>query len=512
MKFLQNLFKRSSDEDADEDDEDFGSEDFVSNDDGSDVDEGVSTDVIIDDDDNFDSNNADNPDDDDDDVQDGDDDKKDKSRKLIFAGVGAGVLVIGIAAGSAVWMMGDGDTTKPPPPNDERIRLAIPPKSGSLNALTDQSDISPKSGSLNALTGQSDIPPEGEPAEDTGEDEQAQGEQTEAEQSGEATDGEQKDQGPSLLATPKADGDGGSLNALSGASGEGLIIPSVTSTSFRRTRNLQKAGPLASAPNKGLLETIEGIAKPLPKVDSSGRKPWEVYARPLTGSEKGQHVAVMVTGLGLSRAATMAAIRKLPPQVSLVFEPYGKNLEDWLLRARLAGHEVFVSLPMESTKFPNQDPGPMALTTTAQVADNLKRLQNILSSFGGYVGVVSTMGSKFSTADGQMKPILKEVKKRGLMFVDAAATSKSTAPTIAAEIELPVVKNNLVIDDPPTSKSIQDRFKRLETFASNNASAIAMVRPYPVSIHQLQAWTLTLAEKQLALVPVSSLVGKQRIK
>ena len=395
--------------------------------------------------------------------------------------------------------MGDGNTTKPPPPNDERIRLAIPPKSGSLNALTDQSDI----------------PPEGEPAEDTDEDEQAQGEQTETEQSEEATDGEQRNQGPSLLATQKADGDGGSLNALSGASGggaQGLIIPSVTSTSFRRTRNLQKAGPLASAPNKGLLETIEGIAKPLPKVDSSGRKPWEVYARPLTGSEKGQHVAVMVTGLGLSRAATMAAIRKLPPQVSLVFEPYGKNLEDWLLRARLAGHEVFVSLPMESAKFPNQDPGPMALTTTAQVADNLKRLQNILSSFGGYVGVVSTMGSKFSTADGQMKPILEEVKKRGLMFVDAAATSKSTAPTIAAEIELPVVKNNIVIDDPPASKSIQDRFKRLETFASNNASAIAMVRPYPVSIHQLQAWTLTLAEKQLALVPVSSLVGKQRIK
>ena len=56
MKFLQNLFKRSSDEDADEDDEDFGSEDFVSNDDGSDVDEGVSTDVIIDDDDDDDDN------------------------------------------------------------------------------------------------------------------------------------------------------------------------------------------------------------------------------------------------------------------------------------------------------------------------------------------------------------------------------------------------------------------------------------------------------------------------
>ncbi|MBL4575356.1 MAG: divergent polysaccharide deacetylase family protein, partial [Opitutaceae bacterium] len=277
-------------------------------------------------------------------------------------------------------------------------------------------------------------------------------------------------------------------------------------------KDLPKSGALSAAPIKALLEKVKGLPRPLPKIDKRGRKSWQAYARPLTGNEKGQHVGLMIIGLGLSRASTMAAIRKLPPAVSLVFDPYAKDLDDWLLRARLAGHEVFVSLPMESSKFPKQDPGPMALTTTVQVADNMKRLHSVLSSFGGYVGVVSTMGSKFSIADGQLKPILEEIKKRGLMYVDAASTSRSSAPTIAAEIDLPVVKNNVVLDDPPAASSIQRRLRRLETFVSKNATAIALARPYPVSIHQLQAWTKTLAEKKLVLVPVSSIVGKQFIE
>ena len=149
--------------------------------------------------------------------------------------------------------------------------------------------------------------------------------------------------------------------------------------------------------------------------------PWEVYARPLTGNEQGQRVGILVTGVGLSRAATMAAITKLPGEISLVFEPYAPDLNNWLLRARLAGHEVFVGLPMESENFPDEDPGPLALSTTVQVAENMNRLHSILSSFAGYVGVVSTMGSKFSEAEGQLKPILTELKKRGLMFVDGGA-------------------------------------------------------------------------------------------
>ncbi len=524
MKFLKKLFKRSSGEDEEED---FDDEDMDFGDD-----EEPSTVVIMDDDDH-------DPDDDslfgtgsqiegggddgpvggedeyavevDDEELDYDDEYDEdgagkrgegKSKKLMFVAAGVAVLVLGIAGGAAFWLMG-GETKQAEIAIPEgAVQMALPPRTGSLNAIEPETADRPPTPEKPA--GEAAAQPGADAAGQPGGAEGAPALET-AQQGGAAK--------PSLVATPGEAG-GGSLNALAGATSgvQGLILPSVTNASFGRVEDLGRGVPLATAPDKGLLEKVDGVAKPLPKIDSRGRKPWEAYARPLTGNEKGQHVALMIEGMGLSRAATIAAIRKLPAEVSLVFDPYAPDLEDWLLRARLAGHEVFVGLPMESGKFPNEDPGPLALTTTVQVAENLKRLRTVLGSFGGYVGVVSTMGSKFNTADGQLKPVLQEIKARGLMFVDATRGSKSSVPTLAAEIDLPVVKNNVLLDEPPASGTIQRNLRNLEAFVSKNATAIAMARPYPVTIHQLQAWTRTLAEKKLVLVPVSSLVGKQFIE
>ena len=291
------------------------------------------------------------------------------------------------------------------------------------------------------------------------------------------------------------------------------MIPSVTQASYRGIPDQAKRIPLANAPDRRLLETREGLEKPLPTTTKDGRrKPWEAYSRPLTGNEKGQRVGIMVTGLGLSRAATMAAILKLPGEVSLVFDPYAKDLDNWLLRARLAGHEVFVGLPMESENFPTEDPGPLALTTTVQVAENMNRLHQILSSFAGYVGAVSTMGSKFSTAEGQLKPILTELKKRGLMFVDGGVLARSAAPRIAAEIDLPRAKSNILLDAPPDSVSIKRKLNQLEKLIKQQSTAIGTARAYPSSIRGLAKWARGLSEKQLALVPVSAIANKQFIE
>ncbi|MEK9752977.1 MAG: divergent polysaccharide deacetylase family protein [Rhodospirillaceae bacterium] len=522
MGFLKKLFKRSSDDEDEDLDDDYGDDDDTP------------SAVVIMDDDEDDSSDADDDDSgpsiqerqlaalgaqmaEDDvslfgtgsQVEGGGDDgpvgKPGGKKKLMFIAAGVAVLVLGIAGGAAFWFMGGSPKKAAEAPIPEgAIQMALPPKAGSLNAVDSETGDRPPSLNQQVATGQQGAPAEGA---QPGGGEAAGQTQGQTQAPGAAA------QPAGILTMPEAGG-GGSLNALAGATSglQGLVLPSVTAASYGRAEDLQRGVPLAAAPDKGLLEKVDGVDKPLPKIDPRGRKPWEVYARPLTGSEQGQHVALMITGLGLSRAATIAAIRKLPAEVSLVFEPYAPDLEDWLMRARLAGHEVFVSLPMESGKFPNEDPGPLALTTTVQVAENIRRLRAVLGSFGGYVGVVSTMGSKFSVADGQLKPVLQVIMSRGLMYVDAPRGTKSSAPTLAAEIDLPVVKSNVLLDEPPASGTIQRNLRNLETFVSKNSTAIATARPYPVSIHQIQAWTRTLAEKKLVLVPVSSLVGKQFIE
>ena len=100
---------------------------------------------------------------------------------------------------------------------------------------------------------------------------------------------------------------------------------------------------------------------PIPKIGPKGRKPWKVYARTFDGKDARPRIAIIVMGMGLSRAATEAAISRLPGAVTLAFTPYAQALDDWASIARRSGHEVLLSLPMESRNVSNRRPWPISV-------------------------------------------------------------------------------------------------------------------------------------------------------
>src|SRR5690606_20971538 len=133
-----------------------------------------------------------------------------------------------------------------------------------------------------------------------------------------------------------------------------------------------------------------------------------------------------------------AAIERLPAAVTLSFSPYSRNLERWIALARAQGHEVMIDLPMEPTTFPNEDPGPQALLTSLPPQGNLDRLDWVLSRGSAYVGVAGSMGSRFTAAREAVEPVLREVKARGLMFLDRRTSEQSQVAALATEIGLPL--------------------------------------------------------------------------
>ena len=135
----------------------------------------------------------------------------------------------------------------------------------------------------------------------------------------------------------------------------------------------------------------------LPKICVDGRRPWQVYARPFNNSEPRPRVAIVLSGLGLSSAATESAIQGLPGGVTLAFHPYADNLQQWINLARAAGHEVLINLPLEPLDYPKDDPGPQALFTAFKPVENIERLNWALSRVTGYTGVSTHMGSRFTT-------------------------------------------------------------------------------------------------------------------
>jgi polysaccharide deacetylase 2 family uncharacterized protein YibQ len=268
--------------------------------------------------------------------------------------------------------------------------------------------------------------------------------------------------------------------------------------------------PLARVPDPALVE--QGAYGPLPRVSADGRRPWRVYARPFDARDERPRIAIIVTGLGLSQAATEAAITRLPGSVTLAFDPYAKGLDDWIPLAREAGHEVLLSLPMESANFPVHDPGPYALRTALAPAANLKRLEFVLSRLSGYVGVVTLMGSGFIATEEQVRPVLEALRGRGLLFVEAVRAPKTLAPEIAIEIGLPHVANDLLLDEDPSKASIDIRLAELEGIGRKRTTAVAMAAPNPATLERIAAWAATLEGKNLALAPVSAIALRQRTR
>src|SRR5688572_2463291 len=93
---------------------------------------------------------------------------------------------------------------------------------------------------------------------------------------------------------------------------------------------------------------------------------WQIYRAPAIAASDGKPlIAVVLSGLGRSATATDVAI-SLPAPLSLGFSSTARPFGDMLERARAAGHEVLVDLPMEG-EGAEPDPGPGALLTLLDV-------------------------------------------------------------------------------------------------------------------------------------------------
>ncbi|MGH6853664.1 MAG: divergent polysaccharide deacetylase family protein, partial [Methylocella sp.] len=176
---------------------------------------------------------------------------------------------------------------------------------------------------------------------------------------------------------------------------------------------------LPAAPDPRLIEqTPRG---PVPRIGADGARPSEVYARPAVSSggltPGAPRIALLIGGMGLAPRATEKAIASVPGAVTLGFAPYGADLAGESARARAAGHELVLQLPMEPFDFPRDNPGPHTLLAGAGKAANIDNLTWLMSRFTGYAGVANFLGGKFTADAKALAPVLREIAARGLFYV-----------------------------------------------------------------------------------------------
>ncbi|MFD1704537.1 divergent polysaccharide deacetylase family protein [Methylopila henanensis] len=298
--------------------------------------------------------------------------------------------------------------------------------------------------------------------------------------------------GPVIIAVPGANDGPAGASASGGAARSGS----------------GRSGP--GAVDKALLEDSRYGA--LPRIAPDGRRPLDLYARPAASAAGGgARVALLVTGLGVSRDATDEALRALPPEVSAAFLPYAGDVAEQIGRARQDGREVFVQAPMEPFDFPANDPGPQTLLTSLPASANLERLRWSLGRAAGYVGVTPLAGGRFLENADALQPMFAELARRGLMFVGAGGRG-DRSEAAAAQAGLPHAGGGAIaIDRAPDAAAIDAALARLENEAKAKPGVVSVgqLGASPLTLKRIAAWREGLAARGVTLVPVSAAAGAQ---
>ncbi len=245
------------------------------------------------------------------------------------------------------------------------------------------------------------------------------------------------------------------------------------------------------------------------------RPAWQRFQRPAAPASQPQ-LAILVTGLGLNKALTAAAILYLPPDISLSFSPYAPDLAAWIATARAHGHEILVDLPMESAA-PQDDPGSDGLRTGLKPSENSARLARILERTPQVVGVATSLGSRFLTDRSVLSPVLADLADRGLGIIEASPDPRLLVGELGTAARQPRAKATLAIDE---AKGRDDILRDLTSTADglrgtsqntgqntgqNTAPALIVVAPSPLSLALIASWCQQLPRQGLAPVPASNM-------
>ncbi len=368
-------------------------------------------------------------------------------RKKIPFGAIFGIAAVAIAAGLALWLVVVDDPQGGQP--SARVAIASPEQAVARSEIT---TVGVKSASGELLP-----PPDAKPAAD-------------------------QPEGADPIAGVAAPG-GDGVVARSGGEGEPAELP--------------------VKPDPALL--VDGPYGQLPRVAEDGRRPLDVYARPVPGLiASAPRVAIVVGGVGLSQTGTQEALRQLPPEVTLAFAPYGADLERWVTKARQDGHELLLQLPLEPFDYPDNDPGPHTLLTSLDSVKNIDRLHWLMARISTYVGVMTYMGARFTSEAASLDPVLADVAGRGLLFLDEGTSSRSVASDIARSRKTPFSRGDVVLDTAATEAEIDGRLAQLEQIARSRGMAVGTASALPVSIRRIAAWAKTLDARGITLVPISA--------
>jgi len=225
---------------------------------------------------------------------------------------------------------------------------------------------------------------------------------------------------------------------------------------------------------------------------------------PAKPARKGARVAIVIDDLGDSEQEALE-IARIPGPIALSILPFQNASREVLNLAQRWHKPAMLHMPMEPLEDTGKNAGPEALTCSMSPDQVSGALSRALDSLPGVVGVNNHMGSAFTARAELMEPALKELKRRGLFFLDSRTSGQSVGYQLGRELGLKSCERKIFLDNLQDPEMIAQKLSQLCRIAREEGSAIGIGHPYPETIRVLGEKIDELEIAGCKLVPIQEL-------
>lgn len=234
------------------------------------------------------------------------------------------------------------------------------------------------------------------------------------------------------------------------------------------------------------------------------------YIAPFDHTDTRPRIALIIKNLGLQESSTQKAVLELPPAITLAFSPYSNNLPFWIDQSREKRHESLIEIPMEAQNFSEIDPGPLALFNLRPWVDNIAVLNQITPAESSHLGFINAFGNRFLNDENRTRSFLSWVNDRDRVFIeDLEMQSNTLSASLADQMGLTYMATGMDVTATPTENEMTYAFRKLEDEARENGFAVATASAYPVTLEIIKNWSAGLAERGIALAPLSAVLERK---
>lgn len=210
-------------------------------------------------------------------------------------------------------------------------------------------------------------------------------------------------------------------------------------------------------------------------------------------------------GYNLQDRDRLAALSDKVTYAVLPLLPYSRYFGNL---SRTTGAEIILHLPLDTTQ--DKVPGRGLIVETMSDEDILSMLARDLNSVPLHVGVNNHMGSRGTASRSMMTVILKDLKRRGLFFLDSYTTPESVVPAVAREIGLPILTRGVFLDNEDSTQAIRAQLRHLRQVAREKGNAIAIGHYRTKTLEVLATEIPAMEDEGFLIVTLQEMLEIQR--